>query len=213
MKRTNWLVVASFALMTAGALAQSTSATTQAGPSLGDLARKARQNKPQSNSASRHYDNDNLPTSQQLSVVGPAPTAATATPNGQGAPAANDAGATQKQAQEDRQQANEELRGKIKEQQAKIDGLAHELNIDQREYRLRAAAFYGDAGARLRDSAQWDKDDAQYKSEMDSKQQKIDAAKQQLEELQEQARKAGVVQKEADKDSEKDKPADDDRKQ
>jgi hypothetical protein len=48
---------------------------------------------------------------------------------------------------------------------------------------------------------------------MDSKQQKIDAAKQQLEELQEQARKAGIVQKEKDQSGEKDKPADEDKKQ
>jgi hypothetical protein len=211
MKRTIWLVIASFALIIGSMMAQSTSATTQAGPSLGDYARKARQNKPQSNSASRHYDNDNLPTGQQLSVVGPEATAPATTPNGQGTPAAA-AVADQKQAQEDRQQANVELQGKIKDQQAKIDALTHELNLDQREYRLRAAAFYGDAGARLRDSAQWDKDDAQYKSEMDSKQQKIDAAKQQLEELQEQARKAGIVQKEKDQGGEKDKPADEDKK-
>src|SRR5208282_2642621 len=32
-----------------------------------------RKNKPEPSSASRHYDNDNLPTDQALSVVGPPP--------------------------------------------------------------------------------------------------------------------------------------------
>ena len=45
-----------------------------AAQSLGDYARAARKSKPEPSSTSRHYDNDNLPTGQQLSVVGPPPT-------------------------------------------------------------------------------------------------------------------------------------------
>ena len=77
----------------------------------------------------------------------------------------------------------------------KIDSLNHELDLDQREYRLRAAAQYGDAGNRLRNAAQWDKEDAQYKSDIDAKQKALDAAQQELDEMQEQARKAGIVEK------------------
>ena len=69
---------------------------------------------------------------------------------------------------------------------------------------LRAAAFYGDAGAQLRNSAQWSKDDAQYKSDMDSKQKAIAAAQQELSDLQEQARKSGIREKQ-DSDEEKEK--------
>jgi len=83
----------------------------------------------------------------------------------------------------------------------KIDSLSHELDLEQREYRLRAAAFYGDAGTRLRNATQFDKDDAQYKSDVEGKQKAIDDAKQQLSELQEQAQKAGVVEKEKDSDN------------
>ena len=96
------------------------------------------------------------------------------------------------------------MQAKIDEQKSKIDALNHELQLDQREYRLRAAQFYGDAGAQLRNSAQWSKDDAQYKSDMDSKQKAIAAAQQQLSDLQEQARKAGMREKESDSDKEKD---------
>ena len=88
-------------------------------------------------------------------------------------------------------------------QKDKIAALSHELDLDQREYRLRAASFYGDAGSRLRNAGQWDKEDAQYKSDIDSKQKAIDAAKQQLDNLQEQARKSGMKQQESDSDKDK----------
>jgi len=80
-----------------------------------------------------------------------------------------------------------------------------ELDLEQREYRLRAAAYYGDAGTRLRDSGQYDKDNAQYKSDVDGRQKALDAARQEFDEMQEQARKAGIVEKEKDKDDTSDK--------
>jgi hypothetical protein len=162
--------------------------------SLGDYARTVRKNKVEPTTASRHFDNDNLPTNDSLSVVGPPP-AVEATKTTEAA-AADPASAVA-----DRQKAAEEWKQKIAIQQEKIDSLSRELDLEQREYRLRAAAMYGDAGARLRNAAQWDKDDAQYKSDVESKQKSLDAARQQLSELQEQARKEGVVQRE--KDSEK----------
>ena len=70
--------------------------------------------------------------------------------------------------------------------------LARELDVTNREYRLRAAAFYADAGNRLRNAGAWDKEDAQYKDQIAEKQRKLDQAKQQLEEIEEQARKAGL---------------------
>jgi hypothetical protein len=87
---------------------------------------------------------------------------------------------------------------KLDQQKQKIDSLNHDLDLEQREYRLRAAAMYGDAGNRLRNQAQWDKDDAQYKSDIDEKQKAIDAARQQLDNMQEEARKAGIKQKDND---------------
>ncbi len=191
MKRTAWIYIGFLLLGASFASAQS----------LGDYARTARKNKPQTSAATRHYDNDNLPTTEQLSVVGPAPSA-TAN-NGQSG--INVAAAEQNAAKMDRQKANDELQKKITAQKEKIDALSHELDLSQREYRLRAAAMYGDAGSRLRNAAQWDKDDAQYKSEAESKQKAIEAARLQLEDLQEQARKAGMKEKESDDQEEKSK--------
>ena len=62
----------------------------------------------------------------------------------------------------------------------------------QREYQIRAAAMYADAGNRMRNSGDWDKQDAQYKQQIADKQKALDDAKQKLEDMQEDARKAGV---------------------
>jgi len=197
MKRTIWMTVV--VLILTGA----TSVVAQ--QSLGDYARKVRQDKPQSSTTSRQYDNDNLPTTGQLSVVGPGAQSTPAPAQGQGAAKAGSPASAA--AQTGNQKDAEQLQKNIQEQQEKISALSHELDLYQREYRLRAAAFYGDAGNRLRSSAQWDKDDAQYKADMDAKQKAIDEAKQQLNDLQEQARKAGMKLSDAEqaKTSDKDK--------
>jgi len=176
MKRITTMICAGV-LMAAGV-------ASAAAQSLGDYARSVRKNKPEPTTATRHYDNDNLPTGGEVSVVGPAPSQPASTT----APNAGDAKAEQ-------ERSKAELQQKIDDQKQKVDSLNHELDLEQREYRLQAAAFYADAGTRLRDSAQWDKTESQYKSDVDAKQKAIDAAKQELENLQEQARKAGMKQK------------------
>ena len=64
--------------------------------------------------------------------------------------------------------------------------------MTQREYRLRAAAFYADAGNRLRNQGSWDKEDAQYKQQIAQKQKAVDDAKKAVDNLKEQGRKSGV---------------------
>ena len=188
MKHTKLMAIGTLLLLgVSGAAAQS----------LADYAREARKKKAEPSAASRHYDNDNLPGAGDLSVVGPPASddkAVQATKPAISAAAAN----------AEHQQAADEFQKKIDQQKEKIDSLSHELDLEQREYRLRAAAFYGDAGDRLRNAGQWDKDDAQYKSDIDSKEKAIDAARQELGDLQEQARKAGVQEKDRDNTDSKD---------
>jgi hypothetical protein len=188
MKRMAYMAAAVLMLLGASV------ATAQ---SLGDYARAARKTKPQSASTTRHYDNDNLPKGEHLSVVGPE---SNGTASNAQAPATfgaqNDAGKDPKAEAADRQKAAEEMQKKIDEQQKKIEALNHELDLAQREYRLRAAAMYSDAGSRLRNAAMWDKEDSQYKQEIEEKQKSIEAARQELEKAQEEARKAGLKQKE-----------------
>jgi hypothetical protein len=200
MKHTKLMAIGTLLLLgVSGAAAQS----------LGDYARAARKKKVEPTSTTRFYDNDNLPTNETLSVVGPPPPAAANA--GQGAANANSTPATKAAAVDpaaaaaERQKTADEWKKKLDQQKQKIDSLNHELDIDQREFRLHAAAFYGDAGTRLRDSAQFDKDDAQHKGDIDSKQKAIGAARQEFDEMQEQARKAGIVEKEKDDPNANDK--------
>ena len=66
MKRMYWMAITALVLLTA------ISASAQ---SLGDVARSNRKGKTQTTAANHKYDNDNLPTNEHLSVVGPASTA------------------------------------------------------------------------------------------------------------------------------------------
>jgi len=169
--------------------------STASAQSLGDYARTARKNKVEPSPTTRHYDNDNLPTTETLSVVGQSLGANSAAPV-----PAEASKATEQKAAVDRQKAADELNKKIQAQQEKINALNHELDLDQREQRLRAAAFYTDAGTRLRNPGQWDKDQAQDANDAAEKRKALDAARQQLEQMQEDARKAGITQKEKEKD-------------
>ena len=199
MKHTKLMAIGTLLLLgVSGAAAQS----------LGDYARAARKKKVEPTTATRHYDNDNLPTSsnETLSVVGPPPpataNAAQGAPNASFTPATK-AAADPAAAAAERQKTADEWKKRLDQQKQKLDSLNHELDLEQREFRLRAAAYYGDAGTRLRDSARFDKDGAQYMSDVDGKQKAIDAARQEFDEMQEQARKAGIVEKDKDDASDK----------
>ncbi len=169
--------------------------------SLGDYARKVRKEKKPS--TAKKYDNDNLPVNDKLSVVGNAPADTTAPAATDGSQAASDGTAQPGDADkkpevkpgqtpQERQKIYDEWNQKIAAQKDHIDLLSRELDVTQREYQLRAAAFYADAGNRLRNSGAWDKEDADYKQKIADKKKALDDAKQQLDDMQEQARKSGV---------------------
>jgi len=214
MKRIAWLVGISIFLATLASVAVAQDA------SLGDVARQTRKQKGQKAPAAKKYDNDNLPADDKISVVGQAPaesadasapatsgeptpaaesadkTAAPAAGSGENATAPKSTNAEDKKPANDeqaqKQQMFKEWQNKIHEQQNQVDMLTRDIDLANREYRLRAAAFYADAGNRLRNAVAWDKEDAQFKDQMSDKQKKLDDAKKQLKELQEQARRAGV---------------------
>ena len=136
---------------------------------------------------------------------------------GANTPAEDPLAAAARKAREQKKQAATDMQKKLDEQNAKIAQLSRELDLDQREYRLRAAAFYSDAGNRLRNAAQWDKDDASYKTDIEAKQKALDDAKAALTGLQEEARKAGLKEnsqsgKESDKQVNDDSKKDEDKK-
>jgi hypothetical protein len=175
---------------------QSSSTTSAAGPSLGDYARQIRKNAP-SVAKTKVFDNDNLPKEDKLSIVGNATGSGASEPtrSGEAAETAENktpsAGAAAPE-QAEKQAAWKQWGERLDSQKDQIDLLARELDVLQREYQLRAAAVYADAGNRLRNSANWDKEDAQYKQQIADKQKALDEAKDKLGDMQEEARKAGV---------------------
>ena len=182
---------------------------------LAEYARHKRKEK-QVQGEKKVYDNDNLPRQEHISVVGSerASSSTDTTKSADRSESASSKSDDQKPDQpkdettndaQDKAKAStetsddrkkvDEWQKKIADQKSALELLQRELDVLQREYRLRAAAMYADAGNRLRNSAQWDKDEKQYKSQIDAKQKAVDAAKQQLEDTREQARKAGVSAK------------------
>jgi hypothetical protein len=194
--------------------APSNSQSASSGQSLGDYARQVRK-APVVSSQPKVFDNDNLPKSDKLSIVGKttpppekseesqekSPNAANA-PAGEAKPATTDktqaTGAPKSgetKAPEDeatKRAAWKQWSDRLKAQEQQVELLTRELDVLQREYQVRAAAMYADAGNRLRNSADWDKQDAQYKQQIADKQKAIDDAKQKLDDLREEARRAGA---------------------
>jgi hypothetical protein len=159
-------------LFAAGAWAQS----------LGEVARQNRTKKKPS--ASVRLDDDNMPRTL-LANAEPEPAK----------DADKQAADKDKDKDKDKKAAapkSDKLIDQIKGQKEEIARLQRELDIVQREQRLRAAAFYADAGTQLRDQAKFAEDSRKEQAEIDGKKQALDAAQQKLSDLQEQARKAGL---------------------
>jgi hypothetical protein len=171
----------------------STQSTDQS--SLGTYARTVRKD-PAAKAKPKVFDNDNLPTDDKLSVVGPSTTANGA--DNAAAPGDNknvsgnkptgspDDDAAKKQA------AWKDWQGKLSTQKGSVDLASRELDVLQKEYQLRAAAMYADVGNRMRNAAEWDKEDADYKQKIADRQKAVNDAKQKLDDMQEEARKAGL---------------------
>jgi len=198
MKRINYIgvgFVLALSTLLLGSLAQAQS--TSAAPdqsSLGDYARKVRKD-PGAKAKPKVFDNDNLPMNDKLSIVGPAPAAADA--SDKSAAADSKDAAAKPAASADDEQAKKKAawkawQDKLTAQKDSIDLAGRELDVLQREYQLRAAVVYADAGNRMRNSALWDKEDADYKQKIADKQKAVVDAKQKLEDMKEEARKAGV---------------------
>jgi len=196
MKRTYHLCMVAVILLAAVAGAQS----------LADVARQTRKQNAHKPPA-KVFTNDNLPTNAPISVTGqpPAPeedsakaadsgdTTAGADMSAPGKPKAD-----QQTLAEKRDAAIQQWKGRFAAQKQQISLLEREIDVMQREYRLRAAAYYADAGNALRNQADWAKQDREYRAQLEAKQKKLDEAKQKLESMQEEARRAGMPASVAD---------------
>jgi len=154
--------------------------------SLGDIARQNRNKK--KGTSNVKLDDDNMPRIAH-------PEDDTAKKDDKPADASKDAGKDPKDAKDEKDAKTkkaDDVKAKVEAQKQEISRLQRELDIAQREAKLRAATFYGDAGAQLRDSAKFGEEMRKTQEEMDTKKQALDAANQKLSDLQEEARKAGA---------------------
>ena len=190
-------------------IALSAMATAQtSSPSLGDYARSVKHNKPQAAKApAKVYDNDNLPASTTISVVGPAPQTVeeagksekdsnqadakapdaktsdkSASPDSKtGEKAAEKKAATEikpGQSLEERQKVLDGWKKRIDDQKKKVDQLGHDLNDFQHNSTLAQVSVWPET--------------QKYGQGLAEKQKALDQAKTELSDLREQARKAGV---------------------
>jgi len=178
-----------FKFLTAVAIV-SALAVSAAAQSLGEQAREARANK-QETTQTKVYTNDNMPTGGGITIVGapdtPASASATAKAIGSATSASANAGP-----KEDPSKAADKIKEDVQKQKDEISRLERELDISTREWKLRQAAYYADAGNQLRDPKAWADQERKYNDETAQKKQALDDAKQKLDDLQEQARKAGL---------------------
>jgi hypothetical protein len=188
MKRIE-LVLAVFAVMVMMAMAAAGQSD-----SLGDYARAVRSEKHPP--AKKVYTNDNLPSTASISVVGPPPASPEEKPAAkpQDDKSKSDKAKDQKETKtsENAPQDEQGWRDRLTAQKKQLADMEHELDLMQREYKLRVADYYADAGTQLRDQKKWADDDAKYRADITDKQKQIEDAKVQLADLEEQARKAGV---------------------
>jgi hypothetical protein len=176
-----------FALMfmfTAAALAQQ--------QSLGDVARANRAK--QRATATTNLNDDNFARSNAPAAESAAQEDAASKDAGKAeGKAADSKAASATGAKKDSTAAqNDKLKGQIDAQKKEIATLQRELDIAERETKLRAAAYYADAGVMLRDQARFAEESRKSQAEIDAKKQALTAAQEKLSDLQEQARKAGL---------------------
>jgi hypothetical protein len=151
----------------------------QAPPSLGELARRLRSQKPATQTAQKVWTNDNLPKNPfGVSVVGPPPP-----PPQQDAAAGPAAGpAVAPGAPPAKPRTVDELEPAIAAAQQKLDTLEKELDLAKRDYLLQQQGYYTNPMASQNPQTQVAL--AQAQQQIDAKQEEVDKAKGQIAELQ-----------------------------
>jgi cell division protein FtsB len=193
------LGIISLALIT---LAIAPCAVAQKQQSIADA---ARENKKQKQESIRTvWTNDNIATvSKGLANEGAAPTdapSAEAADSKQAEEAKQPCDKTKdekceadaKAASADGGNKGDDLKKKLDDMEKALADKTHEASLNEREWQLAQAAYYGDAGTQLRNPKKFADDQAAHKKDADQLQKSIDDLQKQIDALKEQARKDGV---------------------
>lgn len=208
MKRLMGLTIAATLLMFVG---------TAMSQSLGDAAKALRQPK---KPAAKVYTEDDLPSVPESKMAEHSHAAEATASNAEAQPSDNSAttdsnenqtsaadskndenDAAKEQAAKDKEAseaATKEWKSKVDDQQDQIKSLEKEVDLMQRENKLRQASYYGDAGNQLRDQKKWADEQQQYQTDLAAKQKALADAKAKLDDTREQARKSGIPESKLD---------------
>jgi hypothetical protein len=162
---------------------------------LADAARDAQAKKKTQTATGHVYTNDSLefhdaPAPPPAKTDASAPGDASANPDApKDAATSPDADA---KAAEEKSKAGDAIKEKVTKQEADLELLKRELDVLQRENKMRAAVFYADAGSRLRDPGAYAAADQKYQADIAAKQKAITDGQANLDKLKEEARRAGV---------------------
>jgi hypothetical protein len=155
--------------------------------SLADAARKSRSQKKEATKAAKVFTNDNIPTSGGISSAGEAASATDETP-GTNASAAAGAKASGSDAEKQWRDKFAALRSKLAQDQAALDVLQRELNVDSLQY------YGGDPNKAYQDQMSLQPMGAEYskkREEIDAKQKEIAADEQAISDAEDDLRKSG----------------------
>ena len=127
--------------------------------SLGELARQQRQLKRPS--SARIITNDDIGM-----AAAPAPEAAAEAKSDK----SDNSEAAAVPSADDKAKLAASFKAKADDQKKDIAQLERELDVAEREYRLKVAIYYADVGNNLRDSKKWAEEDRKQRAELDDKQ-------------------------------------------
>jgi hypothetical protein len=174
-------------------IAAAVSVSSLAAQTLADRARELRKEKRTPSANDKVFTNEtlNLRPGPSITTGVEKPADATTPAKADAAAAAEDA-APEMTPDEAKAAAAGEYRAKIEKAKGELATLQRELDIAQREAKLRQAQFYSDAGNRLRNERAFADEQRKTQADMADKQAKITATTALLESLRSEARRAGV---------------------
>lgn len=154
-------------------------------PSLGDLARQARKNKP-TEPSTKVITNDDL----RSGAIAPEPATSTdeAKPDAEKAKSSESSPADKVKAEEEKAKAAKDRQDQIAAERDKITKLQSDIDNLQQQSKQRASNYYSDAGTRLRDPKKYADDVQKDKDDLAAKQKELEDAKTKLGELEDKAR-------------------------
>lgn len=162
--------------------------------SLGDYARKMREQQKPASPTTKVWTNDDIGSPSAAPAAPAAPAAAAATTSA-AAPAAKAKDAKKDETQKSPDEIAQEgaaWKGKIAAQKAKIAEIQRNIDVAQREYKLRTIDWYTNAGNALLDQKKWHDQEERYQKEVADRQKELADAQQKLEDMREEIRKAGL---------------------